>query len=500
MVNSADPTWSAIKLVYNANYMRFKNTNFENKWFYAFIDSIEYINNNCVELFYHLDVIQTWICDWSFNQCMIERCHTPTDAIGQFTYPENVEHGPYVDKQPLTYEYTPSGGAVPGTTNGTFIYTPGIILVSTVAPEGFEQYQIFPGKAGTNCKTFSGAAFYRFGLGEYQALVNLLETLTDEASINSVLEIIMCPLEFFPTEIPANGTSEMTFEVQPLGTLDGYTPRNKKLLCYPYNILYCTNNQGITAEFRNELFNNLPGDNKVFGVWGNIGTNMSMMAYPKNYKGIANNTDEKITVTGFPMCAWKYDSFRAWLAQNAGTITAAGLSLGIEWAKLIANPIAGITSGAMDMSGYVGKHTGIDFTKTGGPSTGLLAATAGAIGQVFDHSRQPPQSKGSTDGSFQYSAGLLTFNFFYKQIKQEYAIILDGYFDMYGYKIMMHGIPNPAVRRCYTFIKTIGCSINANIPAAQTREIESIFDKGIRFWKTNAVFGSFDPNVNNNAV
>ena len=30
--------------VYTARYMRYKNTSFENKWFYAFVKDVEYIN------------------------------------------------------------------------------------------------------------------------------------------------------------------------------------------------------------------------------------------------------------------------------------------------------------------------------------------------------------------------------------------------------------------------------------------------------------------------
>lgn len=493
--------WSAIKYTYNANYMRFKNTNFENKWFYAFIDSIEYINNNCVEIFYHLDVIQTWICDWTFNQCMIERAHTPDDTLGAYTYPEGLETGPYVDVQPITYEYDTEGAALPGTLFGTFIYTPGILLVSSISSEGLSPYQIFPGKEGTNCKTFSGVSFYRFGLGDYQALKTLLEELTTEAAINSVLEIMMVPLEFFPENIPANGTKEMTFGIQPVAGVDGYVPRNKKLYCYPYSVIYCTNNQGTTAEYWPELFTTIQGQFQ-FGIWANIGTNITMMAYPKNYKKLAKNIDEKITVTGFPICAWTYDTFKAWLAQNAGTIAGTALGLTAQWAA----KIGGLAAGVQDISGYVGKHTGLlpserkalmNASGGGASSSGnLLGATAIALGQLYDHSRQPPQAKGMTDGSFAYSSGQLTFNFMYKQIKKEYAEKIDEFFDMYGYKIMRVGFPQMNIRPCYTYIKTIGCSINANIPAAQSREIESIFDKGIRFWRTTAVFGNFRVNDN----
>ena len=45
-----EPTKNVIKIelpyssVYKVNYMRFKNTSYENKWFYAFVTKIDYIN------------------------------------------------------------------------------------------------------------------------------------------------------------------------------------------------------------------------------------------------------------------------------------------------------------------------------------------------------------------------------------------------------------------------------------------------------------------------
>ena len=49
--------------VYECNYMMFQNVSFGEKWFYAFITDYRYINNNCVELTYDIDVMQTWFFD-----------------------------------------------------------------------------------------------------------------------------------------------------------------------------------------------------------------------------------------------------------------------------------------------------------------------------------------------------------------------------------------------------------------------------------------------------
>ena len=36
--------------IYNCNYMMFRNTAYGSKWFYAFITSIDYVNDNCTNV------------------------------------------------------------------------------------------------------------------------------------------------------------------------------------------------------------------------------------------------------------------------------------------------------------------------------------------------------------------------------------------------------------------------------------------------------------------
>ena len=81
---------------YDCNYLMFQNTNYGNKWFYAFIQKIEYINNAVCEVTFELDVMQTWLFDFTLKQCFVEREHTATDVIGEHIEPEPLETGEYV--------------------------------------------------------------------------------------------------------------------------------------------------------------------------------------------------------------------------------------------------------------------------------------------------------------------------------------------------------------------------------------------------------------------
>ena len=77
--------------LYDCNYLSFQNTNFGNKWFYAFITSVEYVNNITSEIEFELDEWQTYQFDITVGQCFVEREHVTNDAIGANTIAEPVD-------------------------------------------------------------------------------------------------------------------------------------------------------------------------------------------------------------------------------------------------------------------------------------------------------------------------------------------------------------------------------------------------------------------------
>lgn len=610
---------TSMRKLFWCNYMRFVNTDFEQKWWYAFIDSVEYVNNNTVEITFHIDVIQTFISNLSFNQCLIEREHVLDDSIGLHTLPEQLETGEYrsypasfylVDSASPTglaymynrFEYIACiilacaldnndlskyayGVPVAGIAAGTGKYYSGVRYYAYKMYGGGEQqgiYQFnFAGNwsdsdhiyfngsniiltdAATNDDTVAervvdainnygaGAGLYfavhtdfgvitvyettgHFGSGlpdvsttsatgqiysyviqegsdgdEYGDINKLnaaLKTINENAKTDAIVGLFMMPLEFYPKT-----QSELQNGVQPLDariycptTIDGYTPRNNKLFCYPYNILYATNNTGAYAEYKYENFIRPYDDGTVTGVggyytrfkiWGNISMNPGMYCAPAFYNGNAlgtGATDDELVVTGFPMCSFNVDSYKAWLAQNAGTIAATASDIMGDWASSFIN--SGLVA-----SGFLSSKNKVrDTMQVVNQFDSALDKTGYALGKLYDHSRKPPQVSGQNNTNLAYQAGQLTFSFYNKQIKAEYARIIDAYFDMYGYKTNRVGTPLLATRTCYTFVKTVGCSLQETIPNDFIKEIEGIFNKGIRFWRPNAVFGNFDPTVNNN--
>lgn len=82
-----------IEEVINCNYMAFRNTAFENKMFYAFITNVEYVSNDTCEIFFELDVMQTYLFDAVLEECWVEREHAETDKVGDNVMAEPVDVG-----------------------------------------------------------------------------------------------------------------------------------------------------------------------------------------------------------------------------------------------------------------------------------------------------------------------------------------------------------------------------------------------------------------------
>lgn len=80
--------------IYDYNYLMFQNSAYGSKWFYAFITSVEYVNDVTSQITYELDVMQTWWFDWKLNPCYVEREHAASDGIGEHIAPEPIDLGP----------------------------------------------------------------------------------------------------------------------------------------------------------------------------------------------------------------------------------------------------------------------------------------------------------------------------------------------------------------------------------------------------------------------
>lgn len=241
--------------LYDCNYLMFQNTHFGSKWFYAFIKSVDYINNEVSEIEYEVDVMQTWHFEYEPEECFVEREHTATDVIGENTVPENLEIGDYLFLDAgKTFNNTRADSDFSICVCSTWTRSKVLGNWGTPddAPQGFYNgiysglhYNIFP-LNGTDLE-----------LMELQGYLSGLEEKRKE----EVVAIFMMPnsiiSEWNPLPNPSSGGNVISRQKHISwsgGDPTKYEPTNKKLYTYPYNTLYVTSSDGDSAYFKYELF------------------------------------------------------------------------------------------------------------------------------------------------------------------------------------------------------------------------------------------------------
>ena len=429
--------------LYDCNYLAFQNASFGTKWFYAFITSVEYINNETSEITFEIDVVQTYFFDVQLKECYVEREHSNTDKAGDNIVAENIDIGDITCNNVVGSGHFKSYSAV-------------ICKASSVDGTATGGYV---GGLFSGCNYVAGMID---NAEQVQTLIEYLKALVDANDQDSVVSIFLIPTEFYTTNA---SPSVQVSKVAKNTKLHGYTPRNKKLLTYPYNYLTvdCGNNDAI---YRYEWFDS---DECDFAMFGCMSCNPQIMLVPENYNGTSNgdfNFVEKLVMQGFPQVAWSIDSFRAWLAQEASSTALQGIG-----------SIASIVGGAM---------SGNPMSMVGG-----IMGVANTANNVVLATNRPNQAKGTNSGTIDVATRTKDFYFRQMQVSAEYAKIIDDYFDMFGYATHKVKTPNRSIRPHWNYVKTNGCVLRGNAPADDIRKICSIYDNGITFWKNPSEVGDY---------
>lgn len=448
--------------LYDCNYMMFQNTAYGNKWFYAFITSVEFINNECSEITFELDVMQTWFFDCSPDYCFVEREHSLTDIIGDHIEPETVATGEYVmnDYQPITSMIDMA------------------VCVSIVDVEGTTDGTLYDGVYGAS------------QLWVYNS--------TDVSGINSkvneykqkpdaIIGMYMFPKIFIGGNIPTNhrltyGTGASKTNVTLAGisdndTLDGYKPKNKKLYTYPYNFYHVDNASGGELSLRYEFFDN---NTPIVEISGTITQPVVAIIRPCSYKGVSSYSSvggyttlntESLQLNNYPMCSWNFDAYQTWCAQNALPV-------------------------ALNSISSMGQ-TGVASVLSAHPAASLATGAIGQISSIMSQMYQASISADISKGTMNNGGGNVANHKqqFYGgrcSVNMQYARMIDDYFSMFGYAVRRLKRPNRNSRPHWNYVKTIGATITGSVPADDMRKICSIYDSGITFWKNGSEVGNYN--------
>ena len=472
------------------NYMAFQNPNYSNKWFFAFIDDVEYDNDGTARIRYTIDEFSTWFDYWNPEPCFVEREHTNDDSIGLHTLPEGLDCGEYVIN--VT-------GDVETNLHTTELICIGVSWLPDNTPFA-TQNRVYAG-------VFSGVYYILFKFTESAA--KFVQAMADLGHVNDIVNLFMIPISIANVDYTdgwstgdLGNQTNINFRVLPNSagvitlrnaditltrpsTLNGYTPKNNKLFCYPYNVLTISNNCGTQAEYHYEDFiNNTP----IFSLIAAVSPSCSVWLYPNNYK---KSSDSKggynwgIPVAKYPQGSWRGDQYTNWMTQNG--VNLFGMRIDAPTAHAIGGSAQALIGGATRQYGSVFEGFG---------------QMLGAVQEMYHASMIPSTIGGQVNsGDVTYAFNKVSPTYYKMSIRAEYAAIIDEWFSRFGYKTNRVKLPNQIGRTYWNYVKigateSIGYSTNAtrSVPSSSMEVINNIYRAGVTIWHNHANIGNYSLN------
>lgn len=473
VVRGHSPHELSIKVEFNidelmfasANYMVYKNPDLSDKWYYAFITKMEYVNNETTRIYFEQDVFQTWFFEIEIKPSFVEREHSVTDYLWENIVPEPFNFQDFIYEEVFDDRTLNSWGYLIGSTES-----------------------ILDSSYGTECTLMSGIyqGVYFYYFDTYTKVGQFLSKVTEGSGGDCILFITVIPKfivennmnivegELQLSSRPKEKTIDFNFWWK--WCLSGWHPvKNKKLFSAPFFQLMVTNHNGVTCNYNLEDFDSDADpayyeDNEKeiqFKMSGDVSATPSVTLYPLDYKNIYENYDERISLSGFPNCAYSTDTFKLWLAKNKVTLASQAVSSGV-----------GLVAGIATFNGEAIANS--------------IQNAVNTANSVYQANMTPNQGHtGNAENNLLTANGFNKFCFYWKKIKGDYAKILDDYFTMYGYQTNQIKEPNLSSRPFFNYVKTIGINCVGGVPSEHMEKFKAIFNNGVTLWKPYATIGDY---------
>lgn len=442
------------------NYLAFNNKGFQDRWFYCFITGTKWLSDNSCIITFEYDIFQNCFYRASRNACFVEREHIPIseDTYGGNLIPDNLDPG-----------------EIQCFKNDLFGF--GALSIGMLLTESLTGKQVNGRSIGN---VYQGAELTILqdeeGGATKESLANgLLSSYTDAGKIDAVVDVFMIP------ELCRQQDTK-TITVNTTGAFGGYVPKNKKLYSYPFIYELVDNNSGSTGTYRFE-FSTAKNNALTFSFRGELCPLPAVMMRTENYEFTGVGYKDAMSYTGFPMCSWNSDVYRAWAAQNKNSIALSSATNALQ-------PIKQGIQGAI-LGGLVGGAAGALAGGTSGVVNGAFSAfenQAQLMAQAKDRAIEPAQIHGKASNlNLNAAISKMNFNLYLMSSTYDVARSIDSYWDKYGYPIKRIKAPNVTSRPYWNFIKTVGCCFTGDFPPEMTQPFRAIFDRGVTIWHTNDI-------------
>lgn len=499
--------------LYDCNYMMFQNSNYGDKWFYAFIKQVNYINPNNTELVYEIDYLQTFMFQLKIKASFVEREHATAaedKAFANLT-PEPVGVSNWCAD---TGNYYRCDLTTLGLSN-----SPKIIM--GVIPDD-ALTTIILGQGDTYSGIYSGVSFIEFNSAD---TCNAMILAIGAAGYSqNIVGIWMAPAAprrgdratpvAVATSIAVNGE---TFNTEG----GAYTIRNKKLLNSQFTYIKGTSDSGEEMVWKPEFVGGVGFSGTFNGQVSVCYTPNFSMVFTPNYMGWhgANvaTVEYALPFSQQVQCIWSGsgwlgDTVKSGLKLAAMMMLTAGVAGAVGGAAIaesasssaistaagstVANAALQTTKQMATTGMQMGGGTGtiplnpvVPLAATYGPSASIAP---GALSQISRMSSMLPAHRPLAKGSFigdemAFSMGLHGFQFRRMCATKDELEKLDTFFDMFGYQVNKVKVPNLHARQSWDYVKLNTPCIYGSVPVEGMAIIKAAFSNGIRLWHVNAV-------------
>lgn len=489
-------------LICNCNYMAFQNKDYNNRWFYAFIRDIQYVNDGCVNIIFDIDVWSTFYNSINIKQCFVEREHVNDDTIGSNTIDEGISTGEmyqintntplptYGDNWIIVVEtaYIPQrsqgGATVPAQQYENSSINTGIVSST--------QYVIFSPLSSsetdikacvTNMERFIDHCNRDAHIDDIKNVFFAPEVATRGATLTGCIGTYsgsdgsVTYQYYLPSSTIAPYVINYQFQ-KPYGWND-FTPKNNKCYVWPYYYMEVSNNEGQKLKLRFERFVNQQNCNFKSYNCLTLGGSSTLTPIGYNVRTGEDAIDLSIPLAKYPTINWEGDAYVNWLTQN------------------------GVSSFVGDLMSIISGGVGSVMNAKQGGNGNIFGLITGGISTIANRMQESHLldlkanlGGGTSTGDVNFALGRNNYNFKYMRSDVEHLRIIDEYFSRVGYKVNRTKTPNITGRTYWNYIKIGDGEIMAtgNIQSKFLEVINNIAIQGTTIWHNHENIGNYSLN------
>jgi hypothetical protein len=445
--------------LYDCNYVMFQNANYSNKWFYAFIDKIIYLNTKVTKVYLTLDVYQTFMFNFTMPNVFIDRQTFDTDSYN--TLPDTPSTGDLTNvfefSQPLVGGYFVLFNSDPtkdDTTSSTLQYPvignysiPCYMFFSTshLLMSELVQEVSNKGRADRIQACYFAPSSPLGGIND----LNFSYFGVDKGDLN----LPNNPILLFVSEIVQTKLyNDITVNIN-------YTPEYKKELTYPYAKLEIVDK--ITGKFIELDISKFQNPlSPQFRIMNTVTDSPEYKVIPLNYNGIPYSIENSLIIEPSTQMPVFSNTYAKYLKDNA-------MSNVLSMALSASSAVGSIASG--NIAGSVGSFANI-------------AETLNKNQVMKSQANQCSGIKGDASDYVNFSPSIL---FRLKVMDSDHMEIARNFWKCFGYPVRKISTFNNTSNK-YNFIKTVDCSLIADsIPSEYQAQLESLFNKGVTIWNSD---------------